>query len=176
MPNWPKLVGHDLWSATPLAFKSPRINSSSFSGIPLMVVVILYQSTKWNLSQFAPRVSSGNSFLSKLADIFDMLFAVFRMLISFNFLSVTTRSGRLPSLSGDFQFLSNNPTLYLHPYCRRKCEALIYPEIRKYTWSQDRCRYAIFSQWHRWFESKIRVLLTEVEPMTFSLLVQMLYH
>lgn len=98
MPNWPKLVGHDLWSATPLAFKSPRINSSSFSGIPLMVVVILHQSTKWNLSQFAPRVCSGNSFLSKLADIFDMLFAVFRMLISFIFLSVTTGSGRLPSL------------------------------------------------------------------------------
>ena len=98
MPNWPKLVGHDLWSATALAFKSPRINSSSVSRIPLMVVVILYQSTKWNLSQFAPRVCSGKQFPVKTSWYVWHGFAVFRMLISFIFLSVTTGSGRLPSL------------------------------------------------------------------------------
>ena len=102
MPNWPKLVGHDLWSATALAFKSPRINSSSVSRIPLMVVVILYQSTKWNLSQFAPRVCSGKQFPVKTSWYLWHGFAVFRMLISFIFLSVTTGSGRLPSLSWRF--------------------------------------------------------------------------
>lgn len=98
MPNWPKLVGHGLWSATALAFKSPRINSSYVSRIPLMVVVILYQSTKWNLSQFAPRVCSGKQFPVKTSWYLWHGFAVFRMLISFIFLSVTTGSGRLPSL------------------------------------------------------------------------------
>ena len=41
MQNWSKQTDHELWSAPTLALKSPRMNSSSSAGIPLMVVASL---------------------------------------------------------------------------------------------------------------------------------------
>ena len=41
MQNWSKQTDHELWSAPTLALKSPRMNSSSFAGTPLMVVASL---------------------------------------------------------------------------------------------------------------------------------------
>ena len=41
MQNWSKQTDHEFWSAPTLALKSPRMNSSSFAGTPLMVVASL---------------------------------------------------------------------------------------------------------------------------------------